>query len=331
MRMEGTPNPCRDNTRALARAVLHIRDMTTPRMTEADVVRSLERVSDLLTVQGAQPRRVDAYRRAARVVLSLGGSLVPLWREGGLSALEALPGMLPATALATEELLHTGRLGLLERLEGEVSPIEVFASIPGVGEKLAHEFHDLLGVDTLEELEKAAHDGRIEGLPGIGPRRAAAIRDALEAILSRSTRRRLRRSAPDNQQSSTSPSIELLLALDDRYRTLARQGRLQRVAPQRFNPDRKAWLPVMHVDVADRHFHILYSNTARAHRLGKTRDWVLVFHEDHGHEDQCTVVTEYEGALKGKRVVRGREDECVEHYRGLGERSQDTLETLALQ
>jgi hypothetical protein len=55
----------------------------------------------------------------------------------------------------------------------------------------------------------------------------------------------------------------------------------------------------------------LFSNTARAHDLAKTADWVvLYFHSDHGPEGQRTVVTETSGPLQGHRVVRGREAEC---------------------
>lgn len=60
----------------------------------------------------------------------------------------------------------------------------------------------------------------------------------------------------------------------------------------------------------------LFSNTARAHQLGRTHDWVVVyFHADSQPEGQRTVVTETAGELKGKRVVRGLEVECHAHYR----------------
>ncbi len=56
---------------------------------------------------------------------------------------------------------------------------------------------------------------------------------------------------------------------------------------------------------------LLFSNTARAHELGKTDDWVVVYYYDGDHnEGQCTVVTETAGARKGSRVVRGRENEA---------------------
>ena len=56
-----------------------------------------------------------------------------------------------------------------------------------------------------------------------------------------------------------------------------------------------------------------YSNTARAHALGATRDWGVISFERDGHEDQCTVVTERSGLLAGQRVVRGREAACARH------------------
>lgn len=60
---------------------------------------------------------------------------------------------------------------------------------------------------------------------------------------------------------------------------------------------------------------ILFSNSPRAHALQQTRDWVVVYFERDGKEDRCTVVTEPDGFLQGRRVVRGREKECLEHYR----------------
>ena len=61
-------------------------------------------------------------------------------------------------------------------------------------------------------------------------------------------------------------------------------------------------------------FTALFSNTARAHELGTTGDWVILYYERDGDEDQCTVVTERHGPLSGRRVVRGREAECAKHH-----------------
>jgi len=63
------------------------------------------------------------------------------------------------------------------------------------------------------------------------------------------------------------------------------------------------------------HFTALFSNTARAHELNRTRDWVVIYFYDDDHDEgQHTVVTETSGRLKGRRVVRGREAECRDFY-----------------
>jgi hypothetical protein len=77
----------------------------------------------------------------------------------------------------------------------------------------------------------------------------------------------------------------------------------------------EAWLPILHTDRGAEHFTALSPNTARAHELGHTRDWVVLFFYDGDHrEGQCTVVTETRGRLRGRRVVRGREQECEAYY-----------------
>ena len=87
------------------------------------------------------------------------------------------------------------------------------------------------------------------------------------------------------------------------------------IAPRRFNPGGASWLPVLHGERDGWSFTALYSNTARAHDLGRTRDWVVLYWEQDGHEDQCTVVTERTGPQSGRRVVRGREGESAEAAR----------------
>ncbi|HEX6865060.1 MAG TPA: DNA-binding protein, partial [Thermoanaerobaculia bacterium] len=81
----------------------------------------------------------------------------------------------------------------------------------------------------------------------------------------------------------------------------------------------KAWLPVLHTERGSEgsrwRFTALFSNTARAHDLGKTHDWVVIYvYDGHHREEQHTVVTETRGPLAGLRVVRGREAECRAFY-----------------
>ena len=282
--------------------------MTDTHHVNTQIADRLREAAALLEQQGANPFRVNAYRHAADTVTTLEEGLDTLLDGGGLAALEALPAIGRGIATAIEELVRTGRWSQLERLRGTLDPAGLFQSIPGVGPELARRIHDELHVDTLEALEAAAHDGRLEAVPGIGPRRAAALRAALESMLGRV--RTTPRTAP-----ADGPEVGLLLAVDAEYREQAEAGRLPTIAPKRFNPEGTAWLPILHTEQGGWHFTALYSNTARAHELGRTRDWVVVyFYDDHHQEGQHTVVTETHGPLVGRRVVRGREAACRTYY-----------------
>jgi Holliday junction resolvasome RuvABC DNA-binding subunit len=268
----------------------------------ASIAGALERVSDLLEAQRAEPHRVRAYRRAAHEVRQLARPCAEIFEHAGHAGLERIPGVGPSIGSAIEELLHTGQLRRLDRLEGQVSPEDLFATVPGIGEELAHRIHEELHIDTLEDLELAAHDGRLDALPGFGRRRVQAICHELDAMLRRTRAQRTPTPAPQ-------PTLPTLLSVDADYRALAAEGALHKIAPRRFNPRNVAWLPVLHVDRDGWHLTAMFSNTATAHRLHKTTDWVVIYYEQDGREGQCTVVTEYRGPLAGQRVVRGRERE----------------------
>ncbi len=259
--------------------------------------------AEILRHQSANPFRVNAYVRAANVLESLQGDVRDLLVKEGVDGLVKLPGIGKGLAAAIDEIARTGRLAQLDRLRGEASPEVVFQTLPGVGPGLARDIHDRLHVDTLEALEAAAHDGSLLTVPGIGERRAAAIRAGLAAALGRGQAR--------GRRHARLPPARLLLDIDAEYRQKAAAGELPTIAPKRFNPEGVAWLPIMHAARRGWHFTALFSNTARAHELGRTDDWVVIyFYDDDHRESQCTVVTETHGPMTGERVVRGREAEC---------------------
>jgi putative hydrolase len=290
-----------------------------PRLNE-EVAGKLREAADLLAQQGANPFRIAAYRRAAESVARLPRGVDELLRAEGPAGLDALPRVGPGIAAAIQEIVRTGRWSLLDRLRGTLDPVALFATIPGVGPELARRIHDALGIDTLEALEVAAHDGRLAGVPGMGSRRMAGIRAALQALLGRTRVRPL--PAPSGATAaSPGPDVAVLLDVDCEYRDKAAAGLLPTIAPRRFNPEGQAWLPILHTTRGDWHFTALYSNTAAAHQLGRTRDWVVIyFYDDHHREDQHTIVTETRGPLRGQRVVRGREIECGKLQEGPSDR-----------
>jgi hypothetical protein len=269
------------------------------------IARILERIADLLEVQEANPFRVRAYRDGAQTVRAAGRSLSEWVGEEGRQAIQELPGIGRGLSTLIAEVVHTGRSNLLARLEGEVSPEDLFARVPGIGETLAGRVADQLDVDSLEELEQAAHDGRLRAVDGFGDRRVQSVRLSLAGMLGRRGARTAERERP---------GVHTLLEVDGDYRERAQAGELATISPRRFNPGGEAWLPIMHTERRGWNITALYSNTARAHKLGTTHDWVVIYYERDGSGGQATVVTQKKGPLAGKRVVRGREAACRRYY-----------------
>jgi len=288
-----------------------------------DIAGLLDEVARLLGKQGANRFRVRAYERAATGLRGLTCPVSELFATQGVDGLERIPGVGKSIAHSIRDALRHGRLAMLERLRGEHDPIELLESVPGIGKVLAWKLHEDLEIDTLEQLEQAAHDGRLTTLAGFGTKRLAGIRDSLAHRLGR-----VRRSPQPGTRVDV-PPISELLDVDREYRQAATAGRLKTIAPRRFNPNGEAWLPVLHTTRGPRHYTALFSNTARAHQLNKTRDWVVLYHDAEEGEQQFTVITSEFGRLKGLRIVRAREDECEAHYRTEGRLPAWRLEPVA--
>jgi hypothetical protein len=287
--------------------------MADEKPTNDQVANVLDQIADLLETQDANPFRIRAYRDGARTVRTTADSVAVMVRDGREDALQDLPNVGEGIARVIASYVRTGRSDILERLKGEVAPGELITQVPGIGEELAEHIARQLDVSTLEELEQAAYDGRLEEVEGFGPERVRNARVSLAGMLSTAAQRR-RRQAGGEEKPSEQPSVEMLLDVDEEYRRKADAGKLRKIAPKRFNPEGEAWLPILHTKRNSWAFTALYSNTKRAHELDKTGDWVVLYYERDGEEDQATVVTETRGPLEGKRVVRGRESETQEYY-----------------
>ena len=270
------------------------------------VASRLREAAALLRGQGASPYRANAYRDAADSIERLPRDVRNVFDAGGVKGLDDIPKVGLGIASAVAEMLATGHWAQLERLRGSTEPEQLLQTVPGIGPQLAQMIHTKLSVDTLQALEIAANDGRLDALPGVGVRRAAAIRAIVAEMLGRARTRPV-----DAREHSIEPGVEDLLDVDREYRERAARGDLRLIAPKRFNPEGAAWLPILHTARGPWHFTALYSNTALAHRLGRIHDWVVVYFYDGDEvEHSRTVVTEHRGSLAGTRVVRGREDEC---------------------
>lgn len=293
----------------------------TYRFTNAEIADRFDEIATLLDAQHANEFRVRAYRQAANWLRSSVRTVQEIWVETGVEGLRALPTIGLSLARAIEQLSTTGNIELLRRLRGETTPADILATVPGIGPILANRIYEQLQITTLLDLQAAAYDGRLDALPGFGAGRLRAVRESLAGRFRQPATVRSTTSLGRTAQSATSlsteerqPPVTELLDLDREYRTKAQGKRLPTIAPRRFNPTGESWLPILHTARAASHYTVLYSNTARAHELGTTKDWVVIYRDDHDGAGQWTVVTAFYGPLKGKRIVRGREAECAQYY-----------------
>ncbi|HET7831515.1 MAG TPA: DNA polymerase/3'-5' exonuclease PolX [Gallionella sp.] len=146
----------------------------------ADIAAIFEEIADLLEIQGANPFRIRAYRNAARTVGDLPQEARALAAQG--EDLTRLPGIGADLAAKIGEIVSTGHCGLLDRLRKELPPaITELLKIPGLGPKRVKALYHDLDVQTLEQLHRAAQDGRIRALHGFGAKTEENILQSLAA------------------------------------------------------------------------------------------------------------------------------------------------------
>ncbi len=139
----------------------------------------LSQISALLELGGAPRFNARAYQHAARAVLALGADdLTPLYKSGELGKTK---GVGPATLSVLRELIETGESSYLERLR-EATPGGLFdlLRVPGLGGTKVSMLHQELGVETLDDLEAVAVDGRLAKMPKFGPKTVERILKGIE-------------------------------------------------------------------------------------------------------------------------------------------------------
>jgi len=170
-----------------------------------DIGSVLREISAYLEMEGVgfKPR---AYEKAAEAIEATEESVARLFEEGGLKAVETIPGVGKSIAQKIAELLETGKIGYLEEMKAK-RPLDLMEliAIEGVGPKTAGALHDALGIRTLADLEKAARRGKIRNLRGFGKKSEEEILRGLEFL------RQHRGRFPLGQALPIAQSIELRL------------------------------------------------------------------------------------------------------------------------
>jgi DNA polymerase (family 10) len=148
----------------------------------------LSRIATYLQLRGESPFKARAYASAAREVRALSvADLAPLYRSG---ALREIRGLGPATLAVIGDLIDTGTSRYLEQLEAAVpAGLVEMLGIPGLRAPRIRQIHDALGIDTIDELEAAALDGRLAKVRAIGPSTVQKILNGIATARARGTRR----------------------------------------------------------------------------------------------------------------------------------------------
>jgi DNA polymerase (family 10) len=174
-----------------------------------DIAKVLRDIAVLLEIKGANPFRIRAYQNAARTVDEQTTPLRTMVQEE--VALTDLPGIGKDIGGYIHELITTGDLGLYDELTAEVpeSLIEL-TRLPGVGAKKVRRLWDVLDVQTIDDLEQAATDGRVAELEGFGAKSQQKILDGIAAY-----RRRLGRFRIADAEQYVEPLVAYLAASKD--------------------------------------------------------------------------------------------------------------------
>ncbi|MDV6344937.1 DNA polymerase/3'-5' exonuclease PolX [Nitrosomonas sp. Is37] len=144
----------------------------------ADIAAIFEEIADLLEIENANVFRVRAYRNASRTLQELGKDVRTMVQKG--EELTRLPGIGEDLANKIREIVETGHCAMLDKLHKQLpSTITELLKISGLGPKRVKILYHELDIHTMEQLQRAVRDHRIQSLPGFGEKTEIRIAEAL--------------------------------------------------------------------------------------------------------------------------------------------------------
>jgi DNA polymerase (family 10) len=152
-----------------------------------EVAQIFENIADMLSIKGEIIYKTLAYRRAADSIRAQTRSVEDIWRDGKLKDID---GVGDAIATKMDALFSQGEMPFYEELKSEV-PVGLveMLKVGDVGPKKAAMFWKEMGITDLDALEKAADEGKLRDLDGMGAKSEARILEGIRAFRRRQTGR----------------------------------------------------------------------------------------------------------------------------------------------
>ncbi|HEX7496612.1 MAG TPA: DNA polymerase/3'-5' exonuclease PolX [Candidatus Limnocylindrales bacterium] len=158
-------------------------------LSNGELARIFHEIGDMLEVKGELVFKTVAYHRAADAIAHSPIEVARAYREGNPPRIS---GVGEAIAKKIEELARTGHLAFYERLREEVPPsLVALLGIPGIGPRTVKQLHDELGVETLDDLRRAAEAGTLRGLRGMSEKTEEQVLAGIATLENRKDRMRL--------------------------------------------------------------------------------------------------------------------------------------------
>ena len=162
---------------------------TPPIPSNGELARVFHEIGDMLEVKGELVFKTVAYHKAADAIAH---SPVEVARAYLAGDPPRIAGVGDAIAKKIEELARTGKMEFYDRLREEVPPsLVALLGIPGVGPRTVKQLHDELGVETLDDLRRAAESGSLRGLKGMSEKTEQGVLAGIAALETRQERMRL--------------------------------------------------------------------------------------------------------------------------------------------
>jgi DNA polymerase (family 10) len=158
-------------------------------LSNAELARIFHEIGDMLEVKGELVFKTVAYHKAADAIAHSPVEVSRAYVDGNPPR---IPGVGEAIAKKIEELARTGRLAFYDRLREEVPPsLVALLEIPGIGPRTVKQLHEELGIETLEDLRRAAEIGSLRGLRGMSEKTEEGVLAGIAALETRQERMRL--------------------------------------------------------------------------------------------------------------------------------------------